>query len=104
MALDKRLAELKDMLLSHDYRRRSIEHSIQKAKGRTRSQALERVEKKPMEREVFALTFSPHLPSVSHIINKHWRSMTMNPLMKEIFPHIIHICSSPEKDSILANI
>jgi hypothetical protein len=31
---------------------------------------------------------SPVQPTfcVSHIINKHWRSMTMNPLMKEIFP------------------
>jgi hypothetical protein len=85
-ALDKRLAELKDMLLSCGYRRRSIAHSIQKAKRMTRSQALERVEKKPMERVVFALTLSPHLPSVSHIINKHWRYMTMNPLMKKIFP------------------
>jgi hypothetical protein len=52
----------------------------------TRAQAFERVEKKPMEMVVFALIFSPHLSGVSNIINKHWRSMTMNLLMKEIFP------------------
>jgi hypothetical protein len=85
-ALVKRLAELKYMLLSPRYQKRSIEHSIQKGRGMTRSQALERVEKKPKERVVFVLKFSPHLPSVSHIINKQWRSMTMNPLMKKIFP------------------
>ena len=37
-------------------------------------------------RPIFVVSWDPWLPSVSAITNKHWRTMTQDPLMKEIFP------------------
>ena len=37
-------------------------------------------------RPVFVVSWDPRLPSVSAITKKHWRIMTQDPLMEEMFP------------------
>ena len=84
--LKTRLNELKNLLLSRGYRSKSIEDSIQKVTALSRKEALKKISKKETERTVFVLTYNPALPSVSKILQKHWRVMTQDPYLKEVFP------------------
>ena len=35
---------------------------------------------------IFVINYDPRLPSIPSIVKKHWRSMTLDPRLKEIFP------------------
>ena len=84
---DQRLAELKEMLLDRDYKPRTIDAAINKAKNITREEALKRVKReKTSDRAVFVVRYDPGLPSITKIVQKHWRTMTLDPYMKTIFP------------------
>ena len=84
-ALSQRCKELRQMLLQRNYSRRIIDHAISKATSIPRTTALKKVEKQSEERVTFVVTYSPHFPSISNIIGKHWRTMVRNPEMKRIF-------------------
>ena len=84
--LEKRLAELKDMLLGREYRPGVVNSAIERAKAIPRTKALEKVPPKITDRVVFALDFNPQLPSVSGIIKSAWRVMSKDPKMKAVFP------------------
>ena len=43
------------------------------------------MKKKNHDRVVFAVNFDPRLPSISDILKRHWRTMTLDPWMKEVF-------------------
>ena len=85
---DKRHEELKEMLLERHYPIRMIESALQSAKNVPRSEAiLCTVRDTTSRRPVFVATWDPRLPSLSPILQKHWRSMTlMDPHLKEVFP------------------
>ena len=84
---DQRLSELREMLLNRDYRPGIVDAAINKAKAIPRSEALKRVVRpKTSERPVFVVKYDPRLPSVTQIVQKHWRSMVTNPQMAEVFP------------------
>ena len=73
---DKRLSELREMLLEGEYPRGVIDAAITKAWAIPRQQALRRVSRPPANnRPVFVVSFDPRLPSLSKIAKKHWRSM-----------------------------
>ena len=83
---DKRLSELKEMLLSREYHRNVVNTVINKAMKIPRSDALKRVvREKSTDRVVFVVTYDPRLPSIPKIVSKHWRTMVQDPRMKEIF-------------------
>ena len=82
----KRLNELKIMLLSRQYRNKSIEAAFDKVRITTREDALKRVVKTKNDRPVFAVTYHPKLPAIPRIVKKHWKVMTGNSNLKEIFP------------------
>ena len=42
--------------------------------------------KKKNDRVTFVVTSNLKLPSISGIVNKHWRTLTRNPEAKEVFP------------------
>ena len=84
---EKRFSELKDLLLSREYKAAIIDSAIEKARKVPRSEALKRVSKqKSANRPVFVINYDPRLPSIPSIVKKHWRSMTLDPRLKEIFP------------------
>ena len=60
--------------------------AIEKASKIPREEALKRVIKKVNDRVIFALTYHPGLPSISHILLKHWKSLVRNPDMQKVFP------------------
>ena len=84
--LDQRLNELKEMLVSRDYRPKSVDAALAKARAIPRSVALEKVVKKKNERPVFVITYDPRLPSVSNIFKKHHAILVEDPAMKKVFP------------------
>ena len=85
---DNRFAELRSMLLQRDYKAKVIDLAIQRAKSVPREEALKKVVKtKTNNRPVLVLQYDPRLPSLSKIINKHYRSMvTQDQYLKEVFP------------------
>ena len=91
-ARDKRLLELKQMLVDRGYKNNIINNAIEKAKCIPRSKALEKVTKKKQgSRPVFAITFDPRLPSIPQIVNKHYRTLETNKLEARYLPN-------PQKD------
>lgn len=85
---DMRLQELKDMLLARNYKNNLINAAIDKALKIPRAEAIKKViRKQDPDRVVFSIMYDPRLPSISHILNKHYRTMvTTDPKLKEIFP------------------
>ena len=84
---EKRFSELKDLLLSRDYKPAIIDSSIDRARKVPRFEALKKVSKENLtKRPVFAIQFDPRLPSIPAILKRHWRTMTQDPRLKEIFP------------------
>ena len=73
---DKRLEELKQLLLARNYPENLVDRSIEKARKVPRKVALMKVKKKITEkRPIFALKYDPRIPSIQPMVAKHWRSM-----------------------------
>ena len=84
---EKRFSELKSLLISRDYKPRSIDAALEKARLIPRKEALKKVTKSSdQKRPVFVISFDPRLPSITGIIGKHWRTMKQDPRLNEIFP------------------
>ena len=85
----KRPAELKELLISRNYKNVLVGAAIEKARQIPRSLAIERVSRiqnKP-SRPVLAITFDPRLPCIPQILKKHWRTMVKtDPHLAETFP------------------
>jgi hypothetical protein len=83
---DRRMLELRDRLLVRNYPRELVEAALDKAKSISRKRALKKVtNKKKNERPVLAVSYDPRLPSLQSSIAKHWRSMTQDSYLKEVF-------------------
>ena len=85
---EKRLEELRQLLLDRKYKKSIINSAIKKAKAIPRKKALERVNlEEKTKRPVFAVTYDPRLPALPSIVKKHWRTMVASdPHLKEVFP------------------
>ena len=84
---EKRFSELKDLLISRDYKSKIIDSAIERARNIPRNEALKKVHKEKIsKRPVFVVNFDPRLPAIPAILSKHWRTMTQDPRLKEIFP------------------
>ena len=76
------------MLLSCDYLAGIINAAITWALAIPRKEAIKQVvRKKVSDRPVFVVMFDPHMPSMSNIIRKHWRTMvSLDSNLAETFP------------------
>ena len=86
---DKRLEELKELLLERKYKKNIINSAITKAKSIPRVEALKRVtsNSEDKRRPVFAVLYDPRLPALPSIVKKHWRTMVAGDQhLKEAFP------------------
>ena len=84
--LERRLAELKELLVSRSYRPKSIDDAINKVMKIPREEALKKVERKENERPVFIISYNPALPSLTQILKRHWKVMSKDPYLKKVFP------------------
>ena len=83
---DKRLSELKNLLLERNYRPGVINAAIERAKKIPRVEALKKVESENKnKRPVFVITYDPRLPSITGIVQKHWRTMVKDPYLRQVF-------------------
>ena len=83
----QRLEELKNDLLSREYKPKIIEDAFKRIGKITREEALKRVEGWKGERVPLVVTYHPCLPSVSGVVRKHWSVMIEdNPRLKRCFP------------------
>ena len=83
---DKRLSELRNLLLERKYRPGIIDAAIERAKNIPRTEALKKKESESRnKRPVFVITYDPRLPSITHIVQKHWRSMVKDPYLRQVF-------------------
>ena len=82
------MGELKDLLLTRKYKPGIINAAINKAKSIPRGEALKRINKQNSKerRPILVITFDPRLPQIPAILRKHWRSMTSDPYLKEVYP------------------
>ena len=84
---DIRHQELKIMLIEREYPENMVDTALRKAKAIPRSTALKKVvAHKQSKRPIFATFYDPRLPNLQQIQLKHWRSMTQDPYLKEVFP------------------
>ena len=85
---DKRMKELKELLLDRDYPETMVDSALEKAKKVPRKAALKKVIKNNQtKRPVFALTYDPRLPSITNLQTKHWRSMvSRDKYLENVFP------------------
>ena len=85
---NNRHEELKQMLLDRNYPERMINSAIERAQSVPRSEAIKPVWRDTTSRRpVFVATWDPRLPSLSPILNRHWRTMiTIDPYLKKVFP------------------
>ena len=85
---EKRFAELKTMLLDREYKSKSIDAAIEKARSVKREDAIKKVvTSKSDDRVVFVTHFDPRLPSITHIVRKHYRSMVSQDIyLSQVFP------------------
>ena len=84
---DKRLVELRQMLLDREYKASIVDAAIARAKAVPRTEALKRVFKpKTTKRQVLVIRYDPRLPSINQIVRKHYRSMIQDPYMAQCFP------------------
>ena len=86
---DIRFSELKELLISRNYRPSLVDAAIEKARNIPRYDDIRKspVIEKQSSRPVLAITYDPRLPCIPQILKKHWRTMvTVDPLLAEIFP------------------
>ena len=83
------LSELKELLLSRNYKSSLVDAAIERARQIPRMEAIKKVVKnlnKP-NRPVLAITYDPRLPCIPQILKRHWRTMVkFDPHLAEIFP------------------
>ena len=83
----KRLEELKEDLISRNYKPKIIDEAFNKVKRISRKEALKKVEKSKDQNTPLVTKFHPNLPSLSKIVHKHWGVMpNEDPRLKRIFP------------------
>ena len=85
---DRRLKELKQLLLDRGYSENIVNPVISKAQSVPRKRALlKQKNNQNARRPVFAVNYDPRLPAIQNIQARHWRSMTSHDqYLASVFP------------------
>jgi hypothetical protein len=84
--LEEKIRWAKTNVIKKKLQQNVVQAVIDKASNLNRLDILKKADKAKTNRVVLALTYHPKLPSVSNIIKKHWRTLSKDPIAKEIFP------------------
>ena len=85
---NRRLSELKVMLVEREYKPGMVDAAIARASAIPREKALTKVLKGAEERRpIMVVTYDPRLPAIPALLAKHWRAMVRDdPYLREVFP------------------
>ena len=86
-----RLEELESMLLSREYPKRVITGAFERVKNLSRKHTLQKVANKSKKKTTFIITFDPRLPNMGQVLQKHFKTMTLDPELKEAFPEGVQV-------------
>ena len=84
--------------MTRGYKSNYIMKSFDRVVNIDRTVALQKVEKKIINRCVLPLVFDPRLPNISNILYRFWKVMTQNPILKKIFPDSPMVCFKRPKN------
>ena len=73
--LDRNLDKLMKELVSRGYRAASVSAAMERARGLSRSVALEKVPRPANQRPVFCLPYDPRLPGVAGLLRKRHKDL-----------------------------
>ena len=94
----KQLENLREKLLSRGYKNSYISKAFERVKPISRTVALQKVKKEVIKRPILRLQYDPRLPNISNILYRFWKVMTVNPIMKKIFPEPPMVCWTRPKN------
>ena len=80
-----RLEVLREMLLERKYRPTVIDAAFKRIKTLTREESLKKVDRPQSEKTVFVTTYDPRLPRMGPLLQKHYKTLIMDPHMKDIY-------------------
>ena len=87
----KRLEELQTMLTEREYPKKVIDAAFDRVKKLSREQTLQKVEGTSKEKTTFVITYDPRLPNAGKVLQKQFKTMTLDPVMKEAFPEGVQV-------------
>ena len=82
---NKRLAQFRTMLLERKYHPKVIDAAFTRVKAMSREETLKKVQRSNQQKTAFITTYDPRLPNMGSLIQTHYKTLTMDPNMKEIF-------------------
>jgi hypothetical protein len=95
----KRLLELKQMLITRDYKEKIINEAFQRLKNISRAEDLKRVSSnKSTGKVTFVIPFDPRLPKISQIAQKHFNFRKQDPICNQIFEKGVQIAYKRHKN------
>ena len=74
------------MLTEREYPKKVIDAAFDRVKKLSREQILQKVEGTSKEKNTFVITYDPRLPNAGKVLQKHFKTMTLDPVMQEAFP------------------
>ena len=88
----RRLAELKNVLISRGYKSKAIDGTFSRVKKLKREDCLQKVKKDVQDDKItFVTTFDKRIANMGPLVQKHLKTMCADPRMKEIFQNKIRI-------------
>ena len=97
----KRLVELKDLLLERGYSRNVVDAAIVRAQTLERSEALKKVVRvrNDVKRTKFVIQYDPRLPNLSKILKENWQVMiSEDQRLRPAFEHPPMVCYQRPKN------
>ena len=89
---NKRLDDLREVLLSRGYNKRSIEDSFGRVRLKSRESCLMKVKKdESMDKLTFVTTYDPRIANVGAVVKKHFKTMCLDSQMQEVFKSGIQV-------------
>ena len=73
------------MLLERKYQPKVIDAAFARVRAMSRAETLKKVQRVKEEKTALVTTYDPRLPNMGALVQTHYKTLTLDPMMKEIF-------------------
>ena len=73
------------MLMDRKYKPKVIDAAFSRIKAMPRETTLKKVQRDTSQKTTFITTYDPRLPNMGSVVHTHYKTLTMDPKMKEVF-------------------